>query len=481
MTPSLAASLQLLAVLLGIVLALALLAFSGKVRLRYNLRNLIVRWPTTLLAGAAFTLITGLMIGLFAFVNGLFKITENSGQPGNVMVLSDGATDEAFSNLGFGDITQIVTRVPVEKDGEGKPLASWEVYIVVNQPIKEPKPGGQKRRFVQVRGVDDPAISGRVHNLPLYDSAPHKGSAWFSAAGVQPLPGSKPPSANDLAACATSALQQCPFTVAACSRYLQTSFQGGEQAFQAVLGEGIARLLGQDIGKPTLTAGDLFDLGGRKWIVTGVMRSSGATYDSEVWAKRQIVGPMFGKEASSTLVLRMRDDETARTVAADLSANYKQPAVLAQTELEYFDKLNTTNKQFSYAFGFVTFWLAIGGIVAVMNTMFAAVSQRTKDIGVLRILGYARWQILASFFLESMILALVGGLVGCAAGLFIDGISVSSIVSGGQGSGRSVVFHLIVDAPLYLTGLLFALVVGAIGGLVPAVVAMRSRPLEAVR
>src|SRR6516162_1831406 len=100
MTPSLAASLQLLAVLLGIVLALALLAFSGKVRLRYNLRNLIVRWPTTLLAGAAFTLITGLMIGLFAFVNGLSTITENSGQPGNVMVLSDGATDEAFSNLG---------------------------------------------------------------------------------------------------------------------------------------------------------------------------------------------------------------------------------------------------------------------------------------------------------------------------------------------------------------------------------------------
>ena len=83
--------------------------------------------------------------------------------------------------------------------------------------------------------------------------------------------------------------------------------------------------------------------------------------------------------------------------------------------------------------------MAVGGVFGVMNTMFAAISQRIKDIGVLRILGFARWQILVSFFLESLVLALVGGLLGCALGSLADGWTATSIVCSGQGGGKSVV------------------------------------------
>ena len=66
--------------------------------------------------------------------------------------------------------------------------------------------------------------------------------------------------------------------------------------------------------------------------------------------------------------------------------------------------------------------MAVGGVFGVMNTMFAAISNRIKDIGVLRILGYARWQILVSFLLESLVIALLGGLLGCALGSLANGI-----------------------------------------------------------
>jgi putative ABC transport system permease protein len=125
--------------------------------------------------------------------------------------------------------------------------------------------------------------------------------------------------------------------------------------------------------------------------------------------------------------------------------------------------------------------MAVGGVFGVMNTMFAAISARTRDIGVLRILGFARWQILMSFFLESLVIALIGGALGCALGSLADGWEASSIVSGGQGGGKSVLLKLVVDANIVSAGMLFTLLMGGVGGLLPALSAMRLRPLEALR
>ena len=97
---------SLLPLVIGLVIV-ACLALVGKVPVRYNLRNLQVRWRTTIMTGLAFTLVIGLNTIMLAFVNGMYKLTQGSGQPGNVMVLSEGATDEAFSNLGFSDVGDI--------------------------------------------------------------------------------------------------------------------------------------------------------------------------------------------------------------------------------------------------------------------------------------------------------------------------------------------------------------------------------------
>jgi ABC-type lipoprotein release transport system permease subunit len=443
----------LLILALLVVVGLQAAGVLKRVPFSYNHRNLVVRWKVTLLTGLAFTLVVGLMTVMLAFVNGMYRLTGSSGRPENVLVMADGATDELFSNMSFGDVTEIEhSRPTIAKDDKGKALVSWEVYLVVNQPIAgadegtvDPSitKGKRKRRFIQVRGVEDPVRSGAVHRLNL-----HSGSQWFSGAGSQSLPDSKK----------------------------------GETAVQAVLGEGIAREMGRDIGKKSLEVGDTFDLGPSKWIVVGILQSAGSTFDSEVWAKRSLAGDLFGKtNVITTAVLQATDAEAAQELAKDLTDNFKKTAVQAQVETKYYEKLNTTNDQFLVAIIFVVVVMAIGGVFGVMNTMFAAISQRTKDIGVLRILGYSRWQVLVSFFLESLLLALVGGVLGCAIGSVCHGWTATSIMSSGAGGGKSVVLKLAVDARILGAGLLFSLWMGCIGGFFPALLAMRLKPLESLR
>jgi ABC-type antimicrobial peptide transport system permease subunit len=312
------------------------------------------------------------------------------------------------------------------------------------QTIDSPLSGRPKRRFVQVRGIEDPVIAGQVHGLDLFP-----GGQWFSEAGVQPLPGE-----------AGAAKQE---------------------AIQAVLGEGVAREMGRDRGQDSLHVGDLFELGGRKWIVVGLTKSEGSTFGSEVWSKWSLVGRMFGKERYTTVVLRTENAAAAQALSKDLSSNFKRSAVTAQTETEYFSKLNDTNRQFLVAIVFVTIVMSIGGVFGVMNTMFAAVSARKRDIGVLRIIGFARWQVLAVFLAESLLIALAGGVIGCALGFLTDGWTANSIVSSGQGGGKTVALRLLVSTDTLATGMLVALSMGALGGFLPALTAMRQRPLESLR
>ena len=227
--------------------------------------------------------------------------------------------------------------------------------------------------------------------------------------------------------------------------------------------------------------GDTFELGPRRWVVVGIMKSSGKTFDSEAWAKRKLVGEMLRKDTRSTAVLRVKDDADPAEVARTLTADFKSPAISAKTEVEYFDSLSETNKTFLYAIIFVAAVMAIGGVFGVMNTMFAAIAQRTRDIGVLRILGFARWQILLSFFLESLLLALAGGAIGCALGYLVDGMSATSQISSGAGGGKSIVLKLVVDGKILGAGMGFALVMGCVGGLLPALSAIRMKLLDSLR
>src|SRR2546421_1033845 len=104
-----------------LLLLLQALGLVRRVPFSYNLRNLLVRWKTTLLTALAFTLVVALMTVMLAFVNGMYRLTQGSGQPGNVMVLSDGATAQAFSNLGYRDVSEAVWHPGILPPSDGKP------------------------------------------------------------------------------------------------------------------------------------------------------------------------------------------------------------------------------------------------------------------------------------------------------------------------------------------------------------------------
>ncbi len=488
----------LLSVFGGVAAFLVLLAVIGKVPLSYNLLNLRARWETSLMTAGAFTLVIGLQTLMLAFVNGMYAMTDATGEPGNVLILSEGSTDETFSNLGFADASDLETQEGVMKV-DGMALVSRETFLNIVQPIADPAPGRPKRRFLQVRGVDEPKMSARVHEMKL-----RAGSEWFSDAGVREVG------------------------------------KGSETAIEVVLGDGIARDLGAD-RKPEAMAnaknrgrldlGDTFDVGGRLWIVTGVMEPTGSMFDSEVWTKQSQIGSLFGKPNYTTFVLRAdpnfrrdqresfletrqkkaedayqtalaeraadptlpkptkeivkrptSDDAWGAELLRDFFANeYTKARFSPQVETTFFSAMTATNQQFLVATLVLCCIMSLGGVFGVMNTMFAAISQRTKDIGVLRLLGYKRWQILVSFLFESIALAIVGGFIGCALGYLADGTTASSIISGGQGGGKFIVLRMTVDFSTLALGMLLAIAMGFLGGLIPSLSAMRLTALEALR
>jgi len=470
---------------IGAVLVFVLMVIT-KVPLSYNLRNLKIRWRTSAMAALAFTLVTALLIVMLAFVNGMNRLTAGSGQPGNVLVLAEGATDESFSNLNIGDVAEIEVQPDVVRGEDGRPMASRETYMVVNQPVPaDAPPGRPKRRFLQLRGVEDARLSAEVHNLRLI-----AGGTWLSPSG----------SRLDTAADGNAAI--------------------GQPMIEVILGEGIARELGRDRSQEKraaarnpnrLEVGDVFTLGedpqameeggsprARKWIVVGVMDSAGSTFDSELWAKQSLVAPIFGKDTLTSLVVRTRDDRAARKFADFLNNTSQQPepgkesgqpaggglrrtTVNAQVETEYYAGMTQMTEVFLAAIIVVTVFISIGGIFGVMNTMFAAISQRIKDIGVLRLLGYSRRQILASFLMESLVIALVGGILGCLLGSAANGLSATAAVTGHTGGGKLVVLKLVVDISVLAVGVLVSLSLGLFGGLLPALSAMRLKPLKALR
>jgi ABC-type antimicrobial peptide transport system permease subunit len=402
--------------------------------LKYNVRNLIVRWKTTLLTAVGFTLVVALLVVMLAFVNGLNELSKKTGPEGNVIILRDGANDEIFSEIALDDRVSELwnNHEEIIRDGD-TPRHSLEVYSIATQEMPLEREGARPRyRFLQIRGVEDPRLSAKVHGLGL------KEGEWFSPVGNE-----------------------------------------------VVMGDGIARTLGLKVGDPFEIRPEL------KWQVVGIMNSRGTPFDSEIWAKREEVGYYFkggsdskggGRRQSfyTSIVVTTKDLATAESFAADLK-NRTQVRVAAFPERKYYEEMNKTNQIFLGAAIFIAVIMAIGGMFGLMNTMFAAVSQRIKDIGVLRVLGYKPWQILASFLFESLLLASIGGLAGVLLGYSVNGIEQTGVMSSGQGGGKTVVFTMIVSGWVILTAAGFTLGMGLLGGILPAFSAMRLKLLESLK
>lgn len=218
--------------------------------------------------------------------------------------------------------------------------------------------------------------------------------------------------------------------------------------------------------------GDTPHLGKGTWTIVGVFDGSGTAYDSEAWCDYQELMQEFDRTAYSTVVARATDPAAASALD-ELVDKDPRLKLNAKSEEQYYAEQTTASAPLKVFGTFLAMVMSVGACFAGMNTMYASVSNRAKEIGTLRVLGYKPTAIVASFLIESMGLALIGGIIGCAVAIPMNWVTTGTT---NFQTFSEVVFNFSVTPGLMAVGLVFAVAMGAVGGLLPAVSAAR-RPI----
>ena len=229
---------------------------------------------------------------------------------------------------------------------------------------------------------------------------------------------------------------------------------------------------------PAAQIGKFLHFGKGSWTVVGVMDGGGSATDSEVFGDSAQVASDFNRgDTYSSALLQATDEVTADALKKSLE-NDRRLNVTVLGEKEYYEAQTVSAAPIRFLGYFICMIMAIGSSFAAMNTMYAAVARRSKEIGTLRILGFTRGSILLSFFLESVFLALLGGVLACFLVMPLNNVTT--------GLGNFVTFsetnfNIRIGPDVIAVGLLFSALLGVLGGLLPARQAAKKEILVALR
>jgi putative ABC transport system permease protein len=247
-------------------------------------------------------------------------------------------------------------------------------------------------------------------------------------------------------------------------------FQPGRR--EVVVGKSIAkRYPGAHLGKT-------MRFGRGDWEVVGVMDAGQSSANSEIFADLNQISSDFNRaDGLSSALLRATDQASVTALINSLNDD-RRLGVEAQTEKSYWDAQTNSAAPLQFLGLFISIIMAVGSSFAAMNTMYAAVARRAREIGTLRVLGFSRGSILLSFLFESLLLAVIGGLIGCLLVLPLNNITtgIGSFVTFSE-----IAFNFRVSPEIMLIGIAFAVFMGTLGGLFPARMAARKEILTALR
>ena len=223
--------------------------------------------------------------------------------------------------------------------------------------------------------------------------------------------------------------------------------------------------------------GEKLKIGKSPWDVVGIFDASHTAYDSEVWGDYNEISGDFDRPIYSSLLVRCADASSVQSVREKL-ANDRRIKLDVFGQKEYFETQTSSALPIKILGYLIAVIMAVGSSFAVMNTMYAATAYRTREIATLRVLGFKRGNILLSFMFESLALALLGGVLGCIMALPMNGISTGM---GNFVTFSEVIFDFMVTPRLMLEGMVFAAIMGTIGGFLPARLASRMTIVRALR
>jgi putative ABC transport system permease protein len=227
---------------------------------------------------------------------------------------------------------------------------------------------------------------------------------------------------------------------------------------------------------PEASLGKKIRFGRGEWDIVGVLEAGGAQA-SEIWGDlNQVAADLQRVEVLSSALVQATDEVTARALVTAID-NDQRLNMNAVSEKEYFELQTASAAPVEYAGIFVSIIMAVGSSFAAMNTMYAAVARRAREIGTLRVLGFSRGSILVSFFLESVLLSALGGALGCLLVLPLNNVTTGI----GTANFSETAFNFHVSPQLMLAGIVFAVILGGAGGLLPARTASRKEILSALR
>jgi putative ABC transport system permease protein len=379
----------------------------------YNLRNLVVRKTTTLMTALGIALTVAVLLAMMALLTGLRATLSSSGDPLQIIVMRKGSETELVSNFTREQFQDLKFKAGIARGQNGDPLASLEIVTVINLASVEHPEGSN----VTVRGL-----------LPI---------------GLEMRPGLKLSSGR--------------------------WFNAGKR--ELVVGKSIAqRYPGAALGKRiTFSRGD--------WEVVGVMDAGQSAQNSEIFGDlNQVSADLDRTEVPSSALVRAPDAVTAAALLKSINDDQRLN-MNAVSEKEYYALQTQSAAPIEYLGIFVCIVMAIGSSFAAMNTMYAAVARRSREIGTLRVLGFSRGSILVSFFIESVLLAGLGGVLGCLLVFPLNGVTTGI----GSTTFSELAFSFRVTPQIMLAGIVFASLLGAFGGVFPASSAARKEILVALR
>lgn len=397
------------AVALAVLVALWMLFFRSGAQTRsvasVGISTLTQRLGSSAVIVVGIAGVVGVLVALLAMAEGYAQTLRNSGSEDTAIVMRGASANEVSSSLSREDIVQIEQAPGVARNAKGEPIVSAETVVAANLPVKGSKTGDTGS--AQVRGISEAAFSVRP-NVKIIE-------------GKTFTPGLR----------------------------------------EIIVGKGAVRQF------DGLTVGATLKLGNQPWTIVGIF-ASGDAMESELWGDATVVNDTYKRGAGrNSATVKLENAAAIKAFNDALEAN-PQLKVKATTTLEFFAKQSEKMTQFLRIIGMVVGGImAVGAVFGALNTMFAAVATRAREIATLRAIGFRGLPVVVAVMLETMLLALIGGAIGgLIAWLVFNGFQASTMAAGSVGK---LSFSLRVSPQLLWEGIKWALAIGFIGGLFPAV------------
>ena len=381
----------------------------------FSVRSLPQRMGSSATAVLGIAGVVAVLVGVLSIAQGIVKTMESSASPDNVVILRSGASSEMMSIL-VGDDAKFIAEGPGLVRNEYGALSSPELFVVINLPMRS---------------------TGADANVPLR--------------GVSPV-----------------------------APELRSGFNIVEgRMFESGLNEVIVGV-GARMEIVGLEVGNTLTVAQEEWPIVGIFEANGGLAESEIWVDAAVLQPAYRRGNSYQVVyakLESPDDFQAYKDALTSDPRLNVKPVL---EADYYsDQSTSLNNTITGLGTLIAVIMGFGAIFGALNTMYTAVSSRSREIATLRALGFQSGPVVISVLIESLLLAMAGGVFGAlAAWLVFDGYRASTL---NFSSFSQIAFAFDVTSTLLILGIVFAMVIGLIGGLFPAIRAARLPVATALR